>query len=311
MIVVFGATGRTGGEAARALSERGTKVRWVVRSAARLSALGDEAVDGFVADLEDAGAVERALTGAESAYLLIPPNFGVDDFRGYQRRCVTSLSEGLRRSGVEYVVLLSSLGADHPAGTGPIVGLHELEQELRGIAGLNVLSVRAGYFMENFLMNVGMVRSMGILGTPAPADAPMALIAAADIGRYAAERLAARDFSGFEVVNLIGPELVTLADVTRVVGAAIGEPDLPYVQFSYEDAEKGMVQAGLKPQLAALYTELYRGAAAGLLKPEPGTVVVATTTPFEDFAKVFAAAYRQAARAESPRTQQHSGGPAT
>ena len=126
----------------------------------------------------------------------------------------------------------------------------------------------------------------------------MALIAAADIGRYAALRLAALDFPRFEVVNLIGPDLVTMADATRAIGKVVLKPQLPYVQLSYEDAEQGMIEAGLKPKLVKLYIELYQGAAQGLLRPQEGTGVVSTETTFAEFARtVFVGAYRQAAAA--------------
>ena len=295
MYVVFGITGRTGGVTARALAEKGRKVRGVGRNAERLKPFVESGIEAFTANVEDAASVQRALAGAEAAYLLIPPNFAVDDFRAYQRRAGEALAEGVTKAAVRHVVLLSSLGANHAAGTGPIVGLHELEQRLREIPNLNVLSIRAGYFMENFLMNVDIVRTMGVLGSPTPGHAPLALIAAADIGRYTARRLHALDFSGFEVANLIGPSLVTMEDVAKALGPAIGKPDLPYVKLSYEDAKKGLMEAGLRPQLATLYIELYQGAAAGLLQPEPGTAVVNTETPIQEFAQTFAAAYRQAA----------------
>jgi hypothetical protein len=114
---------------------------------------------------------------------------------------------------------------------------------------------------------------------------------------YAAARLAKLDFSGFEVVNLIGPSLVTFAEMTRSIGVAIGKPDLPFVQFSYEDARNGMVSSGMPAQMAELYIELYRGAAAALLQPESGTKIENTTTPFSEFAQTFAALYRRASAA--------------
>jgi len=297
MIVIFGATGQTGGAAARALLSEGKKVRAVGRTARRLSALAQLGADTMLADLTDAASVERALSGAVAAYLLIPPNFAVDDFRAYQTRVSDALLGGVRASGISRIVFLSSLGANHPTGTGPIVGLHEFEHRARSVRGLSVLSIRAGYFMENFLMNVGMVKGAGVFSAPAPRHAPLALIAAADIGRYAARRLAALDFDGFEVVNLTGPGQVTFAEVVQTLGRAVGKPDLPFVEVSYEDAAKAMVENGLKPDLASLYVELYQGAAQGLLAPEPGTAVVHMNTPFAAFASTFGAVYAQQATA--------------
>ena len=295
MIVVLGATGKTGSAAALTLLSQGSKVRAIGRSAERLKSLRNAGAEVAIADLQDSKAVTAAFTGAQAAYVLIPPNFAVERFRAYQRAISNSVARAIKHAEVPRVVLLSSLGANHPLGTGPVVALHELEDTLKAAPGLAVLSLRAGFFMENYLMNVDLVRSTGLLGSPAPAHAPMSVIAAADIGRYAARRLSLLDFSGFEVVNLVGPSFPTMQQIARVLGEAIGKPDLPYVQFSYEEAEQGLLKAGLKPELAGIYVELYRGAAQGLLEPEAGTAVVRTETPLSEFARSFAAAYAAAA----------------
>jgi uncharacterized protein YbjT (DUF2867 family) len=221
----------------------------------------------------------------------------VPDFRAYQKRVTRSVVDALASSKCRKVAILSSMGAEHAAGTGPIVGLHELEQGLRGLA-IDVLAIRAGFFMENMLTNIGLIRGQGVLGAPAPAEAPMTLIASHDIGRYAGERLAALDWNGFEVVNLMGPALVTFGQATQIIGQAIGKPDLPYVKFSFDDTKQGMVQAGLPEQLADLYIEMYQGAGKNLLAPQAGTPIVHTETTFESFAQqVFAPAYRAAGAA--------------
>ncbi len=44
-------------------------------------------------------------------------------------------------------------------------------------------------------------------------------------------------------MDLLGPRDVSFAEAAKILGAAIGKPDLQYVQFSYEDAEKAMTQS--------------------------------------------------------------------
>jgi uncharacterized protein YbjT (DUF2867 family) len=215
------------------------------------------------------------------------------DFRAYQRRIATNLTDGVTGSSCSKVVLLSSLGANHESGTGPIVGLHEFEQNLRHLKGVDTLALRCGYFMENLLGMLPLVENKGIFGTPATADTPFSLIATADIGRYLAYRLSRRDFKGFEIVNLVGPVPYTMTEVTRTIGRAVGRPDLPYVQFSSEDAKAGMVSMGVKPDMADLYIEMYQANAAGLLTPEAGTKVKHTLTTFPAFADVIGEHHRR------------------
>src|SRR6202043_2245515 len=108
------------------------------------------------------------------------------------------------------VVALSSIGAQHAEKTGPIVGLHNMEEKLNQVAALNVLHLRAGYFMENLLMSIAPLRSMGVLPGGLISDLSTPWIATKDIGAYAATRLAARDFSGSSTQELHGPRDVSI-----------------------------------------------------------------------------------------------------
>jgi uncharacterized protein YbjT (DUF2867 family) len=292
MICVFGASGNTGRAAATSLLKSGKKVRVVGRQREKLATLAQAGAESCVGDIENAGFVREALSGVEAAYVLIPPNMATDDFRAYQGRVVETMSSGIETAKVRHVALLSSIGAHHAAGTGPIVGLHNFEERLKKIAGLNALFVRAGFFMENVLMGMGSVKAQGIYTGAMPAEAALPMIASSDIGTYVGSRLGRLDFTGPSVVHLVGPKPVTQTEVVTILGQAIGKP-LRYVQVSLADVEQGMKQAGLKPSLVSMYMEMQQGAGKGLVAPEEGGVVLPTTTTFETFAKqVFAPAYR-------------------
>ena len=99
-------------------------------------------------DASDASFLARAFAGAETAYTLIPPDVRATDFRAHQDRVGEATVQALRQAGVKRVVFLSSVGADLPAGTGPIAGLHAQEERLRKL-GVAVLLLRPGYFFEN------------------------------------------------------------------------------------------------------------------------------------------------------------------
>ena len=291
MICIFGASGNTGGAAAAHLLKSGKKVRVVGRKREKLAALAKAGAESCVGDIENAGFVREALAGAEGAYVLIPPNMATDDFRAYQARLVEALVGGIEAAKVGHVVLLSSLGAHHAEGTGPIVALHHFEERLKKIAGLSALFLRAGFFMENVLMGLGSVKAQGIYGGPMPAEAAVPMIAPADIGSYAGARLERLDFSGKGVVHLIGPKAITQTELVTILGQAIGKP-VRYVQVSLADVEQGMKQAGLKPSLVSMFLEMYQGAGKGLVAPEEGGVVLPMATTFETYAEqVFAPAY--------------------
>jgi uncharacterized protein YbjT (DUF2867 family) len=284
MITVFGASGNTGGAAAAHLLKVGKKVRVVGRNKDKLARFTQAGAEAAVGDVESAAFVQQALTGADAAYILIPPNMAVDDFRAYQQRLIDVYVAALEATGVRHVVLLSSIGAQHREGTGPIVALHHFENRLKKIPPLNALFLRAGFFMENVLMGLAPVKAHGMYPGPMPPDASIAMIASADIGHYAGTRLERLDFSGKSVVHLVGPKAVSQTEMVTILGQAIGKP-VRYQQVSFDDVENGLKQAGLKPRFISVYMEMARAGTKGLVAPEEGGQVVQAETTFDTFAK--------------------------
>lgn len=294
MIVLMGAGGNTGRVAAEALLARGEKVRVIGRDAGKLAALKARGAEVAVGDAADAAFLERAFAGAGAAYTLIPPAIGLPDFPAYQDRIGEATTAALRKAGVKRVVFLSSVGADLPSGTGPIAGLHRQEERLRGL-GVAVVSLRPAYFMENLYASFPVIRHQGVNGSALAPTLKMPMIATRDIGAAAAEALGARDGSGFQVRYLLGARDYTMAEVTGILGAAIGKPGLPYVQFPYDAFGGALEQAGLGRSLAGLYVEMSKAFNEGRISV-PGGRTAANTTPttLEAFAKELAAAYAAA-----------------
>src|SRR5438270_643433 len=139
MIVVLGASGNTGEVVASNHLARGQKVRVVARRAEHLQSLAQRGAEVFTADATDATALTNAFRGAEAAYVMIPPNVTTDDVLGFQDQVSEAITAAVRNSGIKHVVALSSMGADKPSGTGPVLGLHKLEQKLNAVNGINVL----------------------------------------------------------------------------------------------------------------------------------------------------------------------------
>jgi uncharacterized protein YbjT (DUF2867 family) len=188
---------------------------------------------------------------------------------------------------VKYVVNLSSQGAHLPDKTGPIKGLHDQEQRLNKLTGVNILHLRPTYFMENLLANIDMIKQMNIMGSDIRGDMKMPMIATQDIARFAAERLIKKDFSGITVKDLLGERDVSLNEAAEIIGKKIDKPDLKYVQFSYEDTEKALVDMGFSADVAGLFIEMSKALNQGSINTTR-TRENTTDTPLEEFAEVFA-----------------------
>ena len=294
MYTILGATGNIGSVIAKALLEKGEKVRVVGRNAGRLQPFVKRGAEAFVGNVMDAEAMTRALTGARAAFLMIPPSMTSPDYRADQEETSDALSAAAKNSGLQYAVNLSSYGAQAPAGTGPIAGLHNSEKKLNAIDKLNVLHLRPGYFFENHLAGIQMIQMMGIFGGALKGDLKIPMIATRDIGAYAAERLLKLDFNGKHTQELQGERDLTLTEVVAVIAKGLRKPDLRYVQFPYDQVEKVLEQMGALAKTVASFIEMFQGINNGIVTATE-TRSPANTTPssIETFVKeVFAPAYR-------------------
>lgn len=289
--VITGATGHVGNLIARHLLERKQDVRVVGRDRDRLRPLVELGAEPWVGNVDDRDFVKRVCEGAQAMFAMIPP-FMAPGVRAFQNRVSDNYSAGVTSGGIEHVVTLSSIGANLDRGNGPVAGLHDLEQTLDRLSKVNLLHLRAGYFMENSLMLIPVIKQTGALSGAMSPTTKLSMIATADVADVAAKRLLARDFTGHQVLELQGAEDITFAQMTHAYGEAIGKPDLRYVQISYDDAKQGMLQMGMPEELADLYIEMQRAFNDGTIKPtQPRSVRTTTPTHVHGFARVFAREY--------------------
>jgi uncharacterized protein YbjT (DUF2867 family) len=164
---------------------------------------------------------------------------------------------------------------------------------------LNVLHLRAAYFMENNLAAIDMIHGMGMFGHALLPDLKLPMIATRDVGDYAAQRLLDLDFSGKQTRELLGERDLTMTEATALIARGIGTPDLRYEQLSYDQVRQALMQMGFSPKKAAVYIEMFEAINTGLLAAqEPRSQENSTPTSFEQFVQdVFVATYRTKASA--------------
>jgi uncharacterized protein YbjT (DUF2867 family) len=299
MYVITGATGHTGQIVAKQLLANGQKVRALGRSADRLQSIVGTGAEPFVADLTDKQGLTKAFTGARAVYAVIVPNLGSEDYRAYQERISDAIASALAAAKVPHAVALSSLGADKTDKTGPVVGLRNFEQKLNKIEGLKVLHLRPGYFMENTLVQIGIIQALGVAGGPLRPDLKLPMIAARDIGVVAADELLKLSFQPRQTRELLGQRDLTMTEAAAVIGKAIGKPDLAYKQLPDEQVRTGMTQSGMSLNIANMILEMAAALNSGYMRPlESRTAQNTTPTSYEKFvAEEFVPAYQGRAKA--------------
>jgi len=293
MYVITGATGNTGHEIVKRLLTKAEKVRAIGRNAGRLQPLAANGAEPIVCELTDSDNLARDVVGAEAAYVMIPPDPSSRDYRSYQERLSSSLATALEKAGVKYAVALSSYGADKPDKTGPVVGVHNLEEKLNRIPNLNVLYLRAGYFMENTFAQLDIIKAMGTCAGPLRADLKLPMIATRDIGSAAADALFRRDFRGHQTRELLGQRDLSMAEAAKIIGKAINKLGLSYVQLPDEKVRPALIQGGMSEGMADAILEMSAALNSGYMRAlEPRSPQNTTPTSYETFvAEEFAPRY--------------------
>jgi uncharacterized protein YbjT (DUF2867 family) len=275
MITVMGATGRIGRRITHLLRAQG--VRGVGRSAQRIAATGAQPYAG---DATDAAFLTEAFRGADAVFTMLPDDAAEPDHRAAQDAKGAAIAAAVRASGVGYVVMLSSLGAEVPAGTGFIEGLHAQEQRLRA-TGVPLLVLRPGWFLENAAAALPVIAELGLVADALAPDVAMPMVATRDVADAAAAAMVARDRTG--VVELLGPRDLTQTEVTAILGAHLGRPDLAYARLPAEQMIGALVGSGFSADAAARHVAMCDAINDGRIVPMNGRTPENTTpTRFEE-----------------------------
>lgn len=128
-----------------------------------------------------------------------------------------------KQAGVPKVVGLSSVGNQHPAGTGNILTNHILETALAVYPGAVTL-LRAAYFIENWGGVLPEAQAQGVLPSMLlPLDRAIPMQAAGDVG-VAAATLLAESWEGHRIVESHGPADDSPADAAATLTTILGKP---------------------------------------------------------------------------------------
>lgn len=277
MFVITGATGNTGSVAAKTLLAAGKKVRAVVRNADKAKELAALGAEIFVADMTDQAALAKAFAGAEGVYLMSPPDMGAKDFINERKALTQKQVDTAKAAKVPFVVLLSSIGSQESAGTGPILTTYNFEQQLRA-SGIPSTLVRAAYFVENWGAVLHPLKADGVLPTFIPANLKIPMVATVDIGKQVAQALLDGP-RGVRIQELAGPVDASPNDVAAIFSKILGKP-INVVEPPLAAVVPTFTSFGISQNIAELFQEMYEGVISGKVALS-GAELVRGTTPLE------------------------------
>lgn len=287
-ITVTGSLGNISKPLATQLVKAGHQVTVISSSPDKAEAITALGATPAIGSVDDIAFLTGAFKGADAIYTMIPNNFSATNYRQYIGSVGKNYAEAIKAAGVTKVVNLSSIGAHIDGGTGPISGIHDVEQTYKQLAGVAIKHLRPAFFYTNLLANIDMIKHLGFLGANYGDNSRVVLVHPNDIAEVAAEELQS-DFSETSIRYISSDERAT-NEIASVLGAAIGKPDLKWVDFTDEQALQGIQQAGLPAEIARNYVEMGTAVKSAILwedydKHKPAQF---GKTKLEDFAAEFA-----------------------
>jgi len=295
-IVLTGSLGHISKPLAQQLISKGHNVTLISSSSQRqeeITALGATPAIGSVTD---AGFLTRTFKGADAVYTMVPPPSNYSDpafdAMAYSKNVRNAYFEALATTGVKHVVNLSSWGAHRDSGTGGIVTTYYMEQLLNTLPNdVAITHVRPTSFYYNMFSFIPRIKQTGQIALNYGGEDRISLVAPEDIAEAVAEVL--ENIAEGRNVRYVASDEQNCNEIARVLGKAIGMPDLQWIRISDEQAKNNLEAAGLRPAMAAGIAEIQGAIHKGLLaehyilhKPaKMGKIKIA------DFAKVFAAKF--------------------
>lgn len=290
-IIITGSLGNISRPLSTTLAAKGHDVTVISSDSNKAEQIKSIGATAAIGSVSDEAFLTATFTGADLVYLMVPTDFSAPDIKANIASVGEHYAKAVKSAGVKKIVMLSSLGAHLAEGTGPIAGIHRVEETLKKLEGVDLLILRPSYFYNNFYADISMIKNAGIIGSNIGADQELVIVDPEDIAAVAVENIE-QGFAGTKVVY-IASDKRKLSEVATEIGKAIGKPELPWVEFTDEQAYEGMRGAGMPEDISRNYVEMGAALRTGIIWDDyeaNGSPIVGKVK-LEDFAKKFAGAY--------------------
>ncbi len=296
-IILTGSLGHIGKPLTQELVQKGHHVTVISSKADKQKDIEQLGATAAVGSLEDVNFLAKTFTGADAAYCMVPPANYFDqnlNLLKYYHKLGNNYAQAVQKSGVKRVVNLSTIGGNMEKGNGILLGAHDVEEILNKLpADIAITHIRPTSFFYNLYGYTDSIKNQNVIAANYGADDIVPWVSPIDIAAAVAEEIAAP--TADRKVRYVASDERTCTDTARVLGAAIGKPDLKWITVSDEQMQSALETIGMNPRIAAGLVEMYAGFHSGILaedyhrhKPK-----VLGKVNLEDFAKEFAHAYNQ------------------
>ncbi|MEO8862318.1 MAG: NAD(P)H-binding protein [Ginsengibacter sp.] len=295
-IILTGSLGNISKTLTKLLVQKGHDVTVISSKAKReneIEALGAKAAIG---NMEDVDFLTKTFKDADLVYLM--EALGAGSFFDQNLDYVTAINQiannykqAAQQSGVKQIVHLSSIGAHTDKGNGMLAFHYNVENILKELPeDVSIKFMRPVGFYINMFAFIPTIKSQGVIIQNYGGDEKEPWVSPLDIAAVIAEEME-KPFDGREI-RYIASDEASPNEVAKILGEAIGKPDLKWLVISDDQMLNGMISAGMNPKIAKGLVEMNAGRRSGVLD-EDYYLNRPTLSKFKlaDFAKDFATTF--------------------
>ena len=281
-IVITAPTGKIGSKLVQNLLAENAELTLIVRDPAKLSEDVRRRTTVQQGDQTDADFMKAATEGADALFWLSPPNFTAPNVKEYYTALHDAAAGAITANKIPHTVLISSGGGGH-RNAGMVTRIFETEDALNA-TGANVLSLRCGSFMENFLSYLPTLQRDGAwYGLNRP-DLPVPFVATQDIAAVAARKLLHRDWQGQSYLAVQGAADLTLQEAASILTETTGK-SIRYVQVPAAAVLQSFEAMGASADIAQNMVAMFEAFGAGAYTAEARTPETTTPTTLAEWSR--------------------------
>ena len=259
-IVVTGSLGNISKPMIKNLVKRGHPVLVISSNYKKKNDIEALNAQATIGRLEDAGFLAEAFAGADAVYCMIPLNFKEPDLVVYFKNISRNFVKAIREAGIKKIILLS----------GWIAGINDSYKDVENIfnelTGVSITHIRPGYFYSNFYESMEMIREKGMIAATFGGEDKIVFSSPSDIADAVADEIL-NPHQGIRIRYVASDEM-TCNEAAKIIGTAIGRPDLKWVIVAAEEMKKNLETAGLSPKFSSDIVEMQAPIHSGLMLKE-------------------------------------------
>lgn len=283
MIVVTAPTSTIGRQVVENILVNGEPVRVIARDPARLAAQTRERVEVVQGSHRDAAIVNKAFSGADAVFWLVPPDPRAESVDAAYLDFARPACDAFRSCGVKRVVGVSALGRGTAvAGNAGYVTASLKMDDLIAATGVSYRALTMPSFMDNILRQTESIKNQGMFFSPMAGDRVFPSCATRDIAAAAARLLLDSSWSGHGSVAVLGPEDLSFNDMAQIMSEVLGRP-VRFQQIPGEAFKARLTGFGMSDVMAQGALDMMIAKNSGLDNAEPRTAQSTTPTSFRQW----------------------------